>query len=151
MKAALPLALSMALMAFADEPRTPAFPGAEGAGKWARGGRGGRAIVVTNLDDSGPGSLRAALAAKGPRTAVFRVSGTINLKTPLRIVEPFITVAGQTAPGDGICLKNYELQIGATHDVIVRHLRCRPGDKTSKPGDMDALTLWDVPPYSKPP
>lgn len=75
---------------------------------------------------------------------VFRVAGTIELKTPLRIREPFVTVAGQTAPGDGICLKNYELQIGQTHDVIVRHLRCRPGDKTSEAGEMDALTLWDA-------
>jgi len=125
-------------------PQTLAFPGAEGAGKWARGGRGGRAIAVTNLDDSGPGSLRAAVTAKGPRTVIFRVSGTIELQSALRISEPFITIAGQTAPGDGICLKNYELQIGATHDVIVRYLRCRPGDKTSKPGDMDALTLWDA-------
>jgi hypothetical protein len=130
--------------AVAAEPRTPAFPGAEGAGKWAKGGRGGKVIAVTNLDDSGPGSLRAAVEAKGPRTVVFRVSGTIELKTPLRIAQPFITIAGQTAPGDGICLKNYELAIGATHDVIVRYLRCRPGDKTSKPGDMDALTLWDA-------
>ncbi len=128
----------------AEEPRTLAFPGAEGAGRWAKGGRGGRAIAVTNLDDSGPGSLRAALEAKGPRTVVFRVAGTIELKSPLRIREPFITVAGQTAPGDGICLKNHELQIGQTHDVIVRHLRCRPGDKTSKAGEMDALTLWDA-------
>ncbi len=124
--------------------RTPAFPGAEGAGQWARGGRGGRVLAVTNLDDSGPGSLRTAVEAKGPRTVVFRVSGTIELKTPLRIREPFITIAGQTAPGDGVCLKNYELQIGQTHDVVVRHLRCRPGDKTSQPGNMDALTLWDV-------
>ncbi len=127
----------------AEAPRLPAFPGAEGAGKWAKGGRGGKVIAVTNLEDSGPGSLRAALEAKGPRTVVFHVSGTIELKTALRIREPFITVAGQTAPGDGICLKNYELQIGQTHDVVVRYLRCRPGDKTSQAGEMDALTIWD--------
>lgn len=139
------LFFSVAAFAAADTPsQTSAFPGAEGAGKWARGGRGGRVIAVTNLDDSGPGSLRVAVVAKEPRTVIFRVSGTIELKSPLRIAEPFITIAGQTAPGDGICLKNYELQIGATHDVIVRHLRCRPGDKTSKPGDMDALTVWDA-------
>ncbi len=124
--------------------RLPAFPGAEGAGKWTSGGRGGRVTEVTTLDDSGPGSLRAALDAREPRTVIFRVSGTIELKAPLRVLHPFITIAGQTAPGDGICLKGYELQIGTTHDVIVRHLRCRPGDKTSKPGDMDALTIWDA-------
>ena len=136
--------LFCAAVAAADGPRTPAFPGAEGAGKWSRGGRGGRVIAVTNLNDDGPGSLRAALDAREPRTVIFRVSGTIELTKPLRILHPFITVAGQTAPGDGICLKNYELQIGTTHDVIVRHLRCRPGDKTSQPGDVDALTLWDA-------
>ncbi len=123
---------------------TPAFPGAEGAGKWARGGRSGRVISVTNLDDSGPGSLRAALEAREPRTTVFRVSGTIELAKPLRILHPFITVAGQTAPGDGICLKGHELQIGGTHDVIVRHLRCRPGDKNSQAGEVDAISLWDA-------
>ncbi|MES2598718.1 MAG: pectate lyase [Verrucomicrobiota bacterium] len=127
----------------AEALRTPAFPGAEGAGMWAKGGRGGRLITVTNVNDSGPGSLRAALETKGPRTVVFSVSGTLELKTPLRIREPSITIAGQTAPGDGICLKNYELQIGQTHDVIIRHLRCRPGDKTSQAGEMDALTIWD--------
>ncbi|MEQ1858503.1 MAG: pectate lyase [Chthoniobacteraceae bacterium] len=141
MKALIVLALSAATMLAAG---VSAFPGAEGAGKWAKGGRGGRAIAVTNLDDDGPGSLRAAIGAKGPRTIVFRVAGTIELKKPLRIAEPFVTIAGQTAPGDGVCLKNFELQIGATHDVIVRYLRCRPGDKTSKPGEMDALTLWDA-------
>ncbi|GEP41333.1 pectate lyase [Brevifollis gellanilyticus] len=111
---------------------------------WAKGGRGGEVIAVTNLDDSGPGSLRAAVETRCPRTVIFRVSGTIELKTPLRIREPFITIAGQTAPGDGICLKNYELQIGQTHDVIVRYLRCRPGDKTSQASEMDALTIWDT-------
>jgi hypothetical protein len=147
MKSLLPLLLNALLLpgAYAAEPpRTPAFPGAEGAGQWAAGGRGGRVIAVTSLEDSGPGSLREALNAKGPRTVVFRVSGTIELKSPLRIREPFVTVAGQTAPGDGICLKNFEFQIGQTHDVIVRHLRCRPGDKTSKAGEMDALTIWDA-------
>jgi pectate lyase len=128
----------------AAAPRLPAFPGADGAGKWSKGGRGGRVIAVTNLEDSGPGSLRAALDASGPRTVVFRVSGTIDLKTTLRIREPFVTVAGQTAPGDGICLKGRELFIGDTHDVIVRYLRCRPGDKTSQPGEVDAIGVMSA-------
>ncbi len=127
-----------------DPMPTPAFPGAEGAGKWSRGGRGGRVIAVTNLNDDGPGSLRAAIDAPEPRTVVFHVSGTIELSRPLRVAHPFITIAGQTAPGDGICLKGRELQIGRTHDVIVRHLRCRPGDKTSAAGELDAISLWDA-------
>jgi hypothetical protein len=125
-------------------PRLPAFPGAEGAGKWAKGGRGGKVVAVTNLNDSGPGSLRAAVEMREPRTVIFRVSGTIGLKKPIRIAHPFITIAAQTAPGDGICLKDYDLQIGATHDVVVRYLRCRPGDKTSKASEMDAISLWDA-------
>lgn len=129
----------------AESPsRLPAFPGAEGAGKWSKGGRGGKVILVTNLNDSGPGSLRAALEAREPRTVIFRVSGTIELSKPLRILHPYITIAGQTAPGDGICLKGQELQIGKTHDVIVRHLRCRLGDRTSKAGERDAISVWDV-------
>lgn len=113
----------------------PAFPEAEGFGAGTPGGRGGQVIIVTTLEDdttgkqkSLPGSLRAALLTKGPRIVVFAVSGTISLKAPLKISEPFITVAGQTAPGDGICLKNYGLSI-ATHDVVLRHLRVRPGDE----------------------
>ncbi|QIF03655.1 pectate lyase [Roseimicrobium sp. ORNL1] len=124
--------------------RLPAFPGAEGAGKWSKGGRGGKVIAVTNLNDSGPGSLRAAVDMREPRTVIFRVSGTIELQKPIRIAHPFITIAGQTAPGDGICLKGQELQIGATHDVIVRYLRCRLGDKTSKASERDAISIWDA-------
>lgn len=90
-----------------DARRTPAFPGAEGAGQWAKGGRGGKAIAVTNLEDAGPGSLRAAVETSGPRTVIFRVSGTIELAKPLRIAHPWLTIAGQSAPGDGICLKGW--------------------------------------------
>jgi pectate lyase len=106
----------------------PAFPGAEGYGSVAIGGRGGKVITVTNLTDSGPGSLRAAIEAKGPRIVVFRVSGTIDLKSALRISNPYITIAGQTAPGDGIAIKRYPLMIDAD-DVILRYLRVRLGDE----------------------
>lgn len=109
----------------------PAFPGSEGFGANSIGGRGGRIIEVTNLNDSGPGSLREAVEAKGPRIVVFRVSGTISQATILRIDNPYITIAGQTAPGEGICLKDNELVVAADH-VIVRFIRSRAGDKVSK-------------------
>jgi hypothetical protein len=105
-----------------------AFPSAEGYGRFARGGRGGRVIEVTNLDDDGPGSLRAAVEAEGPRTVVFRVSGLISLKSKLVVHNPYITIAGQTAPGDGICLRNYTFGLMGAHDVIIRFVRQRMGD-----------------------
>ena len=114
--------------------RAPAFPGAEGFGKYTLGGRGGRVIEVTNLNDSGPGSFRAACLAEGPRTVVFRVSGTIPLESELKINNSFLTLAGQTAPGDGICIKNYQINFNANH-VIMRYLRFRPGDERAKEQD----------------
>ncbi|PIB35724.1 pectate lyase [Reichenbachiella sp. 5M10] len=113
-----------------------AFPTAEGYGKYAKGGRGGIVLEVTNLKDSGEGTLRAAVEAEGPRTIVFRVSGNIELESPINIQNPYITIAGQTAPGDGICLKNHPLSINADH-VIVRYIRVRPGDTSGK--DYDAV------------
>lgn len=109
-----------------------AFPGAEGYGRFAIGGRGGRVIEVTNLDDDGPGSLRAACDAEGPRTVVFRLGGTIELKSKIIIRNPYLTVAGQTAPGDGVCIKGFSFGCSDTHDVIIRYLRLRVGDESGK-------------------
>ncbi|HUT46825.1 MAG TPA: hypothetical protein VMX36_11110 [Sedimentisphaerales bacterium] len=116
----------------------PAFPGAEGFGAQSIGGRRGKVLFVTNLNDSGPGSLREAAETDGPRTVIFRVSGTVALKSAIDIKKPYITIAGQTAPGDGICLKNHSLAIAADH-VIVRHIRCRPGDNAR--AESDSLSV----------
>lgn len=120
-------------------PRHLAFPGAEGFGRFAIGGRGGRVIEVTNLDDSGPGSLRAAVEAEGPRTVVFRVGGVIDLKSKLVIRNPYITVAGQTAPGDGIAVHGYTFGCYAAHDVIIRYLRIRVGDRSGQTMDGSGM------------
>ena len=116
-----------------------AFPGAEGFGANTPGGRGGKVFFVTNLDDSGSGSFREACEADGPRIVVFRVSGTIRLKKALTVRKPYLTIAGQTAPGDGICLRDATFGI-ATHDVVVRYLRSRLGDETKREADaLDVL------------
>jgi len=104
-----------------------AFPGAEGGGAYSFGGRGGRVIVVKNLNDSGPGSLRDACEQGGARVVVFNVSGIIRLKTPLIIRAPYITISGQTAPGDGVCVAGESVWLN-THDVVVRFMRFRRGE-----------------------
>lgn len=128
-----------------------AFPGAEGFGANAAGGRGGDVYIVESLADSGPGTLRECAQAQGPRTCVFQVDGTIELRTPIFVRQPFLTIAGQTAPGDGVQLKVASdatrpatpLILQDTHDVVIRHLRLRPGSRANIPG-TDALAMERV-------
>lgn len=105
----------------------PAFPGAEGGGAFSFGGRGGKVYVVKSLADSGPGTLRDACEQGGARIIVFNVAGIIRLKTPLIIRAPYITIAGQSAPGDGVCVAGESVWIN-THDVVIRHMRFRRGE-----------------------
>lgn len=111
-----------------------AFPGAEGYGKYATGGRGGKVFVISNLNDKGPGSFREAVEAKGKRIIVFAVSGTIHLETKLSI-KGEVTIAGQTAPGDGICLADNPVSLGGDN-IIIRYMRFRMGDKYQSQAGM---------------
>jgi len=124
----------------------PAFPGAEGFGTETPGGRGGTVYVVNNLNDSGPGSLRAAIEASGPRIVVFATGGTINCARTLELNNPYITIAGQTAPGDGVTVKG-ELAV-KTHDVVIRYMRFRPQPPSAilpadKRKDTHAINIVD--------
>lgn len=104
----------------------PAFPGAEGGGMYSFGGRGGQVCVVTSLEDDGPGTLRWACEQGGPRIIVFNVSGEIRLKRPIHLVAPYVTIAGQTAPGQGVVVTGETLEVD-THDVVIRYMRFRRG------------------------
>src|SRR3972149_3075552 len=108
------------------QAKIPAFPGAEGGGMYSFGGHGGKVFVVTSLADSGPGTLREACDQGGTRIVVFNVAGVIKLERPININAPSITIAGQTAPGDGICIAGESFLIN-THDVVIRHVCFRRG------------------------
>ncbi len=131
-------ACSFARTTGSSQDGTVAFPGAEGFGQHAIGGRGGRVVIVRNLDDDGPGSLRQALREEGPRTVVFDVSGTIPLEREIIVKNGFLTIAGQTAPGGGITLKNHGLVIKAD-EVIIRYIRSRPGSEAGV--ETDAISI----------
>jgi pectate lyase len=128
---------SVVLFGVSNGLAQPAFPGAEGYGAVSVGGRGGQVIKVTNLNDSGPGSLRKAIETSGPRIIVFEVSGNIMLQSRLTINRPYVTIAGQTAPGDGVAVVGEQVNV-ETHDVIIRYLRFRATDLKQK--ELDALT-----------
>ena len=123
-----------------EPPQGPVDTAVVGYGAGTKGGAGGRQMAVTTLADDGPGSLRAALEASGPRIVVFKVAGTITLRGSINVNDPYVTVAGETAPAPGISVRNGRIFV-ATSEVILRHIRLRPGDQVDEPSDVDALTI----------
>ncbi|MEO6404537.1 MAG: pectate lyase [Ferruginibacter sp.] len=119
----------------AEDSLPIAFPGAEGFGKYTTGGRGGKVFIVSNLNERGPGSFREAAESKLKRIIVFAISGTIHLETKLSI-KADVTIAGQSAPGDGICVADQSVLLGG-NNIIVRFMRFRMGDKYQKAGMID--------------
>ncbi|MBB3862564.1 pectate lyase [Novosphingobium hassiacum] len=132
-----------------SERKVLAFPGAVGFGAYSRGGTGGRIMPVETLADGGPGSLRSCIEASGPRVCVFRVSGTIRFtKRPPWITNPYLTIAGQTAPGSGITLAHSGGEVGrtplvikGTHDVVIRNIRVRNDRLGDERGSEDSITI----------
>ena len=138
----------LAVAASAAAQPIPSFPGAEGYGMWTVGGRAGDVYRVTTLDDYGegeapiPGSLRAAVEAEGPRTVVFRMAGRLDLVRPLEIWNPYLTIAGQSAPGEGVTLAGHGIEVWAP-EVVLRHVRVRPGDVAHE--EQDAINVRNGP------
>jgi len=140
------LTLIFSFLSLSEFCQVPAFPGAGGGGAQSVGGRGGKVYEVTNLDDSGSGSLRAGVEMDGPRTIVFRVGGTISVNSGYKVKNPYITIAGQTAPGGGIQIDGRNTRESifmiSTNDVIIRYLRMRHGTNAQarQTGDLISVT-----------